>query len=164
MTKEQLPIVSNVDDNSLEEFKGIDDIVFVAYIDPTDTELSEIFGTVAAEHHREFVFGIVTDVRLADSNKLAVPSIACHKRRYKDDTAMNGRFDKETLEKFLEFAAAPLIGEITKKNIDEYMSVSPTSTPWMSMMLFSWSPFRPASLLHTFLSRPKTKPTGFGGH
>jgi hypothetical protein len=128
MVKEQLPPVTHVDENSIAEFREIDDVVFVAYLDATDSKLIDIFSAFANEHHEDYVFGIATDARLAQADGLPMPSVTCFKIREGDNTAMNGRFDKDALEKFVAMAAPSVIGDVTRRNIDPYVSVSPSQS------------------------------------
>ncbi|KAF2490978.1 hypothetical protein BU16DRAFT_565901 [Lophium mytilinum] len=122
MIKEQLPSVTHVDEDSIAEFREIDGVVIVAYLDPEDAELIDTFSTYAREHHDDFVFGIATEAQLAKVDGLPVPSVTVFKIREGDNTALNGRFDQDSLGKFLAMATPSVIGEITKRNIDTYMS------------------------------------------
>ncbi|OCL05096.1 hypothetical protein AOQ84DRAFT_345252 [Glonium stellatum] len=122
MIKEQLPVVTTIDQNNLNKFKSIDTTVLVAYLDPMDTELANIFTAVAVENHQRYVFGVSKNARVAQLENLSIPSVACYKMREGDGTVMNGRFNKNDVEKFLQLAAPSVIGEITKRNIDSYMN------------------------------------------
>lgn len=97
-------------------------MVILAYLDPAETELSNVFTAAATEHHHEFVFGLTNDLQLAKADGLTIPSVVCYKNRDGDHTAMNGYFNRETLENFLQYTTPLVVGEITKRNIDTYMA------------------------------------------
>jgi hypothetical protein len=122
--KEALPELTTVTLDNVEIFKSIDDVVILAYVSPEDDFLQEIVTEVANEKHKEYVFGLTTDERVAKSQNLSVPSLAAYKRRDGDHMLIAGQYDKETLLTFLRVSIPTVIGDITKRSIQDFVGVS----------------------------------------
>jgi hypothetical protein len=124
MTKHELPAVTHVEPEHLQDFKRVDNIVVIAYLRLDQQALRDVFETVAAKHRFEFVFGFVDDVRTADAEGLAMPSIVCNKNTDGDNKVLNGHFTEADVEMLLEAAKTTVIEDFSEKNMDAYMVVS----------------------------------------
>lgn len=129
MVKERLPPLSLINKDNIDAFRQVDDTVILAYLDEDDDWLYEVYAEVASERHKDFVFGITNDYDLAAHHNLSVPSVVAYKRRDNDHKSLTGQFDKTTMETFLRVATPLLIGEITKRNIQDYVGVSHLPLP-----------------------------------
>ena len=117
-------MVSTLEKKSLPSFKYIDEDVFVAYMDPKDTELKSRFTTLAAHNRATFTFGIVSDAALARDEKVTLGCVV----RYKvgeDEQTLCGQSRIDILQDFVEESTAPLIGEMTRRNQLKYLQVRP---------------------------------------
>ena len=124
LRRSERPVVSTLEKRSLPSFKYIDEDVFVAYMDPKDTELKSRFTTLAAHNRATFTFGIVSDAALARDEKVTLGCVV----RYKvgeDEQTLCGQSRIDILQDFVEKSTAPLIGEMTRRNQLKYLQVRP---------------------------------------
>lgn len=134
MIKQQLPPLTTLNNETIQVFKSIDDKVFIAYLPPPDDDeepspddlIREIYTSVANENHDRFVFGISYDPALAAKDGLPVPSIACYKTRSEgNNEALAGiEFSRRKVEEFVQAMSRDVIGEMNRRNMQEYMQVS----------------------------------------
>lgn len=138
------PVTILTSKEDLDNFKAIDDHVFIAYLDSPsssakqDVLLQETFTSIAHAHHHRFVFGLVLDRQLAEEELLPVnlnlPCVVSYKIAEDDNEALalaattpgsqeGDSFTKETLEEFVETTAQSAIGEMTRRNMDDYFAV-----------------------------------------
>ncbi|KAL1970206.1 hypothetical protein VTN77DRAFT_5366 [Rasamsonia byssochlamydoides] len=145
LLKQHLPPVTILTSKeALDNFKAIDDHVFIVYLDDSSSSppsssgkkdgddaenlLQEIFTSVARDNHHHFVFGMVLDRELAEADKLPVPPpcIVSYKVAEDDNEALQlsnlPTFTRETLEDFVSTTAHSAIGEITRRNTDGYFA------------------------------------------
>jgi protein disulfide-isomerase A1 len=115
--------LTHIEPNKLASFKSIDDIVIVAYLRPDQEALRALFSSIASKHHGSFVFGYVDDMRTADAEGRAMPSIVAYKSDG-DSKILNGHFDDESVEKLLEMSKVNIIGEFSERAQEAYMAVS----------------------------------------
>ncbi|KAL1983943.1 hypothetical protein VTN96DRAFT_9717 [Rasamsonia emersonii] len=124
------PVTILTSKEDLDNFKAIDDHVFIAYLDSPsssakqDVLLQETFTSIAHAHHHRFVFGLVLDRQLAEEELLPVnlnlPCVVSYKIAEDDNEALalaattpgsqeGDSFTKETLEEFVETTAQSAI-------------------------------------------------------
>ena len=123
MVREYLPPVTTVNEANIDTFKGIDNAVFIAYLTPKDKELEAIFTAAAKANHRDFVFGLTYESVLAESGKFPVPSVVCHKLREGENEILAAPFDAKLFKQFMRATTTPIIGEMTKRNMNDYLGV-----------------------------------------
>jgi protein disulfide-isomerase A1 len=102
----------------------VDEAVVIAYIPEEQTALKSAFTELASKNHDRFTFGLVKDKSLAQAENLQVPSVVVHKPREGEQEVLPGPSGIDALEKFLETATAPPIGEFTRRNELKYMKAS----------------------------------------
>jgi protein disulfide-isomerase A1 len=119
MNRATLPTVSILDHSNITAFISIDETVFIAYILSGDEALKSTFTELAARHHDKYTFGIATET--ADS--MTLPSIVCHQVKEEEEKVLSTQASIDALEKFIEEATAPTIGEFTRRNEMKYMKV-----------------------------------------
>lgn len=123
MIKQSMPAVSPVTAESLEEFKGADKVVLVAYYAEDDKTSAEVYQKVAEDLRDTFVFGACTDPAVAEKEEIVQPSIVLYKQFDEGRTSYHGdKFDAEAIEKFAKTGATPLIGEVGPETYSGYMA------------------------------------------
>ena len=116
-----LPIVSNLDSNNMASFKNIDEHVFVAHLTSDDTTSQSLFKSLAARNYHRFSFGLASNVRLAKAENVPIPSIVAYHHSEGGKEFFSGDWQLKTLAEFVERAATPLIGELTRRNELKYL-------------------------------------------
>ncbi|RYP24845.1 hypothetical protein DL767_008537 [Monosporascus sp. MG133] len=117
----QRPVVSDVVAESLGDFKKADETVIIAYLDGGDETLRAAFLEVAAKYREEFTFGLVTDTRAIEAEKVTGPTVRCVKPFDEDSRDLHGFTDVEALEKFVKENSRPLIGELLPHNHQRFL-------------------------------------------
>lgn len=128
MTKQQLPAVSLLTTESLEDFKTADKVVVVAYIASDDKSSNQTFTTLAESNRDEYIFGASSDVALAKAEGVKQPAIVLYKDFDEGKNIFEEAFEDEAILKFLKTAATPLVGEVGPETYAGYMSVG--VAPW----------------------------------
>lgn len=145
--KSELPPLTILHDQyELDALKFSDSHVFIAYLDlPKEGEtrevegtghqgLQEIFTSIAEDRHDQFVFGLAKHKELADNDNLPIPPplVVSYKIAEGDNELLGplsetnaAAFTREQLEEFIETTAISAIGEMTRRNMDDYYAVSP---------------------------------------
>ncbi|KAH9218735.1 thioredoxin-like domain-containing protein [Leptodontidium sp. 2 PMI_412] len=121
MSRAPLPPVSILDKSNITSFKSSDEAVFIAYIPDKDGHLKSIFTSLAKRHSDRFTFGIATDPKLAKMQNVQFPSVVCHRSEDGEQEVFSGEAGLDALQNFIETAAAPTIGEFTRRNELKYM-------------------------------------------
>ncbi len=96
----------------------------IAYIPDEQRALKSACIELAYRNHDKFTFGIVKDKSLTRTENVQVPSVVVHKSREAEQEVLPGPSGIDVLEKFLETATAPPIGEFTRRNELKYMKAS----------------------------------------
>lgn len=122
MVKQSLPAVSEVTQDTLEEFKKADKVVIVAYLDAEDKASSDVFGEAAEKLRDNYPFGVSTDAALAEAEGIKVPAVVLYKDFDEGKAVFSEKFDVEAIEKFAKTSATPLIGEVGPETYSDYMS------------------------------------------
>ncbi|KAJ4294628.1 hypothetical protein N0V90_008319 [Kalmusia sp. IMI 367209] len=122
VTKHQLPTLTHIEPKDLGMFKKIDDVVIVAYLPPDQDERLEVFRSIAINHHEDFVFGYVTDLKSAEKERVEISTIVCYKNSDHDNKVLKGYLTEADVDNFLETATKTLIGEFSERNMELYMT------------------------------------------
>lgn len=122
MTKQQLPAVSLLTSESLEEFKTTDKVVIVGYFGADDKTTNQTFSTAAESLRDEYIFGATNDVALAEADGVKQPGIVLYKDFDEGKTVFAEALSEESLTKFIKTASTPLIGEIGPETYGGYIS------------------------------------------
>ncbi|KAI8628604.1 hypothetical protein F5Y19DRAFT_107212 [Xylariaceae sp. FL1651] len=121
----QQPVVTELDNTSLESFKDMDDTVFVAYLATNDEASQTAFAQAAAKFADEFTFGMTVDTAALEAEGVETPPmIRCYKRL--DDGATHDLRDVTAdalaaIEKFIIEASRPVIGELLPHNHQRFL-------------------------------------------
>ncbi|QSZ29983.1 hypothetical protein DSL72_004501 [Monilinia vaccinii-corymbosi] len=122
MTKQSLPAVSILSQDTLEDFKTADKVVLVAYFDAEDKTSSATFTTVAEKLRDSYLFGASNDAALAKAEGVKFPSVVLYKSFDEGKAILPGAFEAEAIEKFAKTSSVPLIGEVGPDTYAEYMA------------------------------------------
>ena len=123
MTKQQLPSVSLLTPESLEEFKTADKVVLVAYIAANDKASNQTFAAVADSFRDEYLFGASNDVALAEAEGVKQPSIVLYKDFDEGKNVFSDKFAEEAISTFTKTSSTPLVGEVGPETYAGYMAV-----------------------------------------
>jgi protein disulfide-isomerase A1 len=122
MVKQSLPAVSQLDKDTLEDFKTADKVVLVAYTAADDSANSDIYKAVAESLRDDYLFGAVTDAEVVAAEGVTVPSIVLYKSFDEGKNTFSEAFSAEAITSFAKTAATPLIGEVGPETYSGYMS------------------------------------------
>ncbi len=95
MTKQQLPAVSLLTSETLEDFKTTDDVVVVAYISADDKSSNQTYTALAESLRDEYIFGGSNDASLAKAEGVKQPAIVLYKDFDEDKNTFDESFDEE---------------------------------------------------------------------
>ncbi|KAE9378273.1 hypothetical protein N431DRAFT_541785 [Stipitochalara longipes BDJ] len=115
------PVLSTLDQNNITTFKSADDVVIIAYIPDEEQALTSAFTELAFKNHDKHTFGIVSTKKVAKAEKIQIPSVVVHKSKEGEQEVLPGPSGIDALERFLETATEPSIGEFTRRNEMKYM-------------------------------------------
>ncbi|KXH40006.1 hypothetical protein CNYM01_06222 [Colletotrichum nymphaeae SA-01] len=127
------PAVVPLDSKAAKSFNKDDDVVFIAHMAESETNLRERFAEMAGRYRDRYAFGLTT----IDE---APGRIACYNNA---DGAfhMTSELDEvDSMEKMLKKCASQLVPRLTRRNEAEYLSVS-FSTPFAVLQTFSHARF-----------------------
>lgn len=130
MTKQALPAVSVLTSETLEEFKTADKVVLIAYFETGDTTSNSTYSEVAEALRDDYLFGATNDASLAEAEGVKQPAIVLHKTFDEGRNTFDEKFEKETITKFIQTAAVPLVGEVGPETYAGYMAVRKYQFPW----------------------------------
>lgn len=140
ITKQSLPPAFDVTEVNLNlSFKTIDDIVFVAYVEASDTELISVYTEIAEFYHDSFVFGLCTSPSLAAREHIIPPAVVSYQNINGQISILTSVFDAASLAAFITDSSTPLIAPLTRRNIDTYISLR-------KPILYIFLPRQPPSL------------------
>jgi protein disulfide-isomerase A1 len=122
MTKQSLPAVSDVNKDTLEEFKTADKVVLVAYFAADDKASNETFTSVANGLRDNYLFGATSDAALAKAEGVKQPGLVLYKSFDDGKDVYTEEFDQDAIEKFVKVASTPLIGEVGPETYAGYMA------------------------------------------
>jgi len=113
---------ATLDAQDIAEFKTKDEIVFIAYNDPGNEVLDYNFNILATRHWDRFAFS-VAEQALAKNEGVA-PGCVVRYMKNEEPQSICGEWKLNTLQRFMEMAAAPIVGEINRRNELNYLTVS----------------------------------------
>ncbi|KAI9680252.1 MAG: protein disulfide-isomerase precursor [Bathelium mastoideum] len=122
MTKQSMPAVSLLNQDTIEDFKTSDKVVVVAYFDATDKKSNDTFTKVADSLRDSFLFGATSDSELAEKEGAKQPGIVLYKTFDEGKNTFQDEFSEESIEKFIGTASIPLIGEVGPETYAGYMA------------------------------------------
>ena len=123
MTKQQLPSVSLLTSDSLEEFKTTDKVVLVAYVAADDKTSNQTFAAVADSLRDDYLFGATNDATLAAAEGVKQPAIVLYKDFDEGRNTFSEKFAEEAIATFAKTSATPLVGEVGPETYAGYMAV-----------------------------------------
>lgn len=123
MTKQQLPAVSLLTSETLEEFKTTDKVVVVAYISADDKTSNQTYTAVAESLRDEYIFGASNDAALAKAEGVKQPAIVLYKDFDEGKNTFTESFTDEDISGFIKTASTPLVGEVGPETYAGYMGV-----------------------------------------
>ncbi|KAG9793275.1 Protein disulfide-isomerase [Exophiala dermatitidis] len=121
MTKQQLPAVSLLNSENLDDFKTTDKVVVVAYIASDDKASNETYTKLAESLRDEYIFGASNDASLAKAEGVKQPAIVLYKDFDEGKNTFDGKFDDEAIKSFIKTASTPLVGEVGPETYAGYM-------------------------------------------
>lgn len=124
MTKQSLPAVSVLTEETHEEFKTADKVVLVAYFAADDTKSNTTYSEIAEKLRDDHLFGATNDAALADAAGVKQPSIVLYKSFDEGKSIHEEIFEEESITKFISTASIPLVGEVGPETYAGYMAVS----------------------------------------
>jgi protein disulfide-isomerase A1 len=122
MTKQNLPAVSEVTKDTIEEFKTADKVVLVAFFAADDKASNETFTSVANGLRDNYLFGATSDAALAKAEGVEVPGLVLYKSFDDGKDIYTEKFDKEAIESFAKVSSTPLVGEVGPETYSGYMA------------------------------------------
>lgn len=126
MTLRQLPTISNLTANTIEDFKALNKAVVVAFFSADDADSYSVYATLAESLRDQYVFGVSNDASLAEVEQIERPSIVVYKDFDGRKDTLRKPFDELTIIEFINAASIPLIGEVTESTHGDYLRVSAT--------------------------------------
>ena len=122
MTKQQLPAVSLLSKDTLEEFKTTDKVVLVGYFASDDKTSNQTFSALAESMRDEYIFGAISDSELAKAEGVKQPSVVLYKDFDEGKDIHSGAFTEEAIQTFAKTASTPLVGEVGPETYQGYMA------------------------------------------
>lgn len=122
MTKQSMPAVSDLTEETLEDFKTMDKIVIVGYIGSDDKTANKSFTALAEAQRDNYLFGASNDASLAKTEEVKQPSIVLYKDFDEKKAVYDGKFDEEAILKWVKVASTPLVGELGPETYSQYMA------------------------------------------
>jgi protein disulfide-isomerase A1 len=123
MTKQQLPAISLLTSDTLEEFKTTDKVVVVAYIAADDKSSNQTYTALAESLRDEYIFGASNDAALAKAEGVKQPAIVLYKEFDEGKNTFTDTFTEEAVANFIKTASTPLVGEVGPETYAGYMGV-----------------------------------------
>ncbi|OAK95896.1 hypothetical protein IQ06DRAFT_56409 [Phaeosphaeriaceae sp. SRC1lsM3a] len=120
VNKRELPILTHLERADMD-FRRIDDIVFIAMLDPADKHHLNIFTTIAQRHHLDYVFGYTTDLTIPEKEKIQAPSVICYRNNDGDNIILGGAFTEKDAENFVFASRASIMREFKEKFVEDFM-------------------------------------------
>ena len=129
MNKQSLPVVSDLDKTSIEEFKTAGQVVVVAFHSKTsdDHKWKDTFITIAKSMQSEntFLFGLTEDAELAEAEGVSEGrGVVLYKQVDEGKVVHSGTLDQESIETFVRRASLSLLVEADRHLITAYLEVS----------------------------------------
>ncbi|KAI8826628.1 uncharacterized protein EV422DRAFT_510902 [Fimicolochytrium jonesii] len=121
MKKQNLPPVSILTADKVEEFSTSDKVVLVGFFaDKASSEFAE-FEKVAKELREEFLFGAAVDKAAAEKFKVTAPALVLYKKFDEGKATFSGAFKHDEIAQFLRAESVPTMDEIGPENYAKYV-------------------------------------------
>lgn len=123
MLKQQLPAVSKVTPDTLEDLKTKDRFVLVGYIDASDKTSAEALHKYAEEHRDTYVVGVSHDKDLAAKSGATFPSLVAYRAFDEPEVVHKGKgaaLTVDEIDAFVAIESLPLIDEVSAENFAKY--------------------------------------------
>ncbi|KAJ1951063.1 protein disulfide-isomerase precursor [Linderina macrospora] len=120
MRKQLLPPLSDLTADNFDEFSKSDRVVVIGYVDDKESsEFSEL-DTLAKELRDEFVFGVVTDAKLAKKHGVSAPGVVVYKKFDDGKDVFDGKITTDSLREFVKGSSIPLLDDISAETYQMY--------------------------------------------
>lgn len=123
MIKQFFFVVFDVIKDILEEFKKVDKVVIVVYVDVVDKVFSEVFFVVVEKFCDDYFFGVSIDVVFVEVEGVKVFVVVVYKDFDEGKFVFIERFEVEVIQKFVKMVVIFFIGEIGFEIYFDYMLV-----------------------------------------
>lgn len=121
MIKQSLPAVSVLDKDTIEDFKGADKVVLIAYFDKDDKDSNATYSQVAESLRDNYLFGATSDAKLAEAAGVKAPAIVLYKTFDEGKNVFDSKFAVEKITEFAKVSSTPLVGEVGPETYSTYM-------------------------------------------
>jgi protein disulfide-isomerase A1 len=118
--RQAAPILRELDATNFLEFQNSDRIVIVGYVGD-DQEATDLLKKLAAKHHSNTFFGIVTDPALAQEHHAPIPSFVVYKQFDEGRNDYTGLLIQKSVEDFITRSSVPLLQDINISNLRYYI-------------------------------------------
>lgn len=122
------PVLTDLHEEDIEQFKESDEVVFIGYIRSDNQAAQQSFANIAAKYRDEFSFALVSDEGVLRAQNLASPTVVCHVVEDEATRSLNDFADAESLDSFVTAASRRVIGELTPHNQQRLLDVCNYST------------------------------------
>ena len=129
MVKQSLPAVTQVNAESLDEFKTADKIVAVAFLPSATDAPAPEFSRAAEKHREDYLFGLSVDPEAAEAAGVTPPAIVLYRSFDDAETTYPypaGSVSSEDLSEWIAGLSIPLMDEV---NADNYMTYAQSGKP-----------------------------------
>lgn len=118
------PVVTALSPESIEDFKTVDDVVFIAYISLEDDEARQSLSAVAQMYRQEFTFGLISHQEVIKAENIESPTVVGHVNEDRETRFFSSFSEPQSLDKFVSEASRLVIGELTRQNQPRLLDVS----------------------------------------
>lgn len=129
MVRGNLPLVSEVTTDNMEEILSMGTSALIAYIDEDDQKSRSVFTSFADAHQNGFIYCITSDLTLAKSNVQKAPFIVIYSPLDQVNPIFKDTFSLDKLEAFIHKYSTPLIGTFSLETYYAYTEVPLPSSP-----------------------------------
>lgn len=116
MSRHSRPVLTNLYGKNVEEFKNIDEVVFIGYISSGDEAAQQMLSNVASKYRNEFSFALVSDEEVIQSQNMASPTVICHVPEDEETRSLSAFENTDALDSFVAASSRRVIGELTPHN------------------------------------------------
>lgn len=132
--RQLFPAISDVTVNSLSKLRSATKILIVGYFDANDDSSRDAFESVANAKHRHYVFGVCTDLLLAEAERVHPPCVVLYKDFDEGKEVFIKTDDREAILSFINSASRPLLVDFLPETHNTYIhvccdAVSDSKTP-----------------------------------
>jgi len=124
MTKQTLPTVSLLDENSFTELISLGLPLLVAFEEATGDKSISAFTSAAETLGNEFIFGRTSNLALFEESSLDPPFVVLYNPLDEADRILPGHSNKDKIMRFAESSSDPLIGKFGPDTFAKYTDVS----------------------------------------